>query len=77
MRDRTSDNHRKAAVAKLGRAIKPGHDIDHLNENKQDNSPANLHETPHSAHSKKSARHRSLAQLQKSLGMVRNGIKSY
>lgn len=54
MRDRKSDSHRPAAQAKLGRPIKPGHDIDHLNENKADNSPANLVEVPHGAHSKTS-----------------------
>jgi HNH endonuclease len=77
MRDRKSDAHRKAAQHKLGRAIKPGHDIDHLNENKDDNSPGNLHEKPHGAHTAKSNKSRSLAKLQKSLAMVRKGERSY
>jgi hypothetical protein len=77
VRDRKSDAHRSIAAAKLGRPIKPGHDVDHLNENKQDNSPANLAETPHAEHSKKSAAHRGLAKLQKALSMVRRGEKHY
>ena len=42
MRDRKSDSHRKAAERHLGRPIKPGHDIDHRNEDKTDDSKANL-----------------------------------
>jgi hypothetical protein len=78
-RDRKSDSHRKVAEAKLGRKIRPGHDVDHLNENKDDNSPANLVEVPHGAHSKltQSPGRKSLRQLQKALAMVRKGEKSY
>ena len=77
MRDRPSNTHRRAAEQKLGRPIKPGHDIDHLNENKDDNSPANLVERSHGEHTAKSNRSRTLAQLQKALAMVRKGQKSY
>lgn len=77
MRDRKTDQHRQVAARSLGRPIKPGHDIDHLNENKDDNSPANLKEMPHGAHSAKSARNRTTAQIQRSLAMVRKGVKSY
>ncbi len=77
MRDRKSDSHRKAAERHLGRPIKPGHDIDHLNENKDDQSKGNLVEMPHGAHTAKSNKNRSLAKLQKSLAMVRQGKKSY
>lgn len=78
-RDRKSDKHRAIAAQKLGRPIKPGHDIDHLNENKDDNSPANLHEKSHSEHSKttQSPGRKSLRALQRSLAMVRKGEKSY
>jgi hypothetical protein len=77
MRDRKSDSHRKAAVAHLGRPIKPGHDIDHRNEDKTDNSPSNLAEVPHGVHTAKSNKNRGLAKLQRSLAMVRQGRKSY
>ena len=79
MRDRKNDDHRKVASAKLGRPLKPGHDVDHLNENKDDNSPGNLQEVPHSEHSKRtgSRGRRSLRALQRSLGMVKRGEKSY
>lgn len=79
MRDRKSDAHRQVAARKLGRPIKPGHDIDHLNSDKGDNSPANLGELSHSAHSRLSQTpgRKSLAALQKSLTMVRDRRKSY
>ncbi len=77
MRDRPSDKHRTVAEQKLGRPIKPGHDVDHLDENKDNNAPANLHETPHAAHTAKSNRSRTTAKLQKALAMVHKGIKSY
>ncbi len=77
MRDRKSDSHRKAAERHLGRPIKPGHDVDHRNEDKADNSKANLVEMPHSAHTAKSNANRGLAKLQRALAMVRTGKKSY
>jgi hypothetical protein len=79
MRDRKSDSHRKAAEAKLGRKVKPGHDIDHLDENKDNNSPSNLAEKPHGAHSAdtNSKGRKSLRALQSALQMTRKGIKSY
>ena len=79
MRDRKSDRHRIVASQALGRPIKKGHDIDHLNENKADNSPANLKETPHGQHAAttQTKGRKSLRALQKSLAMVRNKEKSY
>ena len=78
-RDRLSEAYRRVAERKLGRPIKPGHDIDHLNENKDDNSPANLHEKPHGEHSAttQSKGRKSLRALQNALSMVRKGEKSY
>ena len=78
-RDRKYDTHRSVAAQKFGRPIKPGHDIDHLDENKDNNSPANLVEVPHSAHSEttQSKGRKSLRALKRSLGMVRKGEKSY
>ena len=78
-RDRKGDEHRKVAAQKLGRPIKPGHDIDHLDENKDNNSPANLVEKPHGEHSAttQSKGRKSLRALQNALAMVRKGEKSY
>ena len=78
-RDRKSDTHRAVAAQKLGRPIKPGHDIDHLNENKDDNSPANLVEKPHGVHSAttQSKGRKSLRALQRALQMIRKGEKYY
>ena len=77
MRDRKSDSHRSIASTHLGRPIKPGHDVDHRNENKDDNSAGNLVEMPHGEHTAKSNRNRGLAKLQRSLAMVRKREKSY
>jgi hypothetical protein len=77
MRDRKTDQHRTTAAKHLGRPIKPGHDIDHRNEDKSDNSKGNLVELPHGAHTAKSNKNRGLAKLQRSLAMVRQGKKSY
>lgn len=79
MRDRRSDTHRRVATKTLGRPVRPGHDVDHLNENKDDNSPANLREMPHGAHSRatQSPGRKSLRRLQKSLGMIRRKEKMY
>lgn len=79
-RDRKSDSHRTAAARHLGRPIKPGHDIDHLNENKADNRPENLKETPHGSHSSttQSKGRKSLRALQAALDILRGtGKKSY
>ena len=79
MRDRKTDQHRKVAQRTLGRPIKPDHDIDHLNENKADNSPANLVEKPHGAHSRdtQSKGRKSLRALQKSLTMPQRRERQY
>lgn len=79
MRDRKTDAHRTAAAATLGRPLKPGHDVDHLNENKDDNSPANLRETLHSVHSKltQSPGRKSLRKLQTALAIQQRGKKLY
>ena len=79
MRDRKTDGHRAAASRALERPIKPGHDVDHLNENKDDNAPANLHEIPHGEHSRltQSPGRRSLRKLQIALAMPRQRKKLY
>lgn len=76
---RSGDKHRKAAERKLGRPIKPGHDIDHRNEDHSDNTPANLQELPHGEHSSLtgSKGRRSLRALQHSLTMSKRREKLY
>lgn len=80
MRDRKDDTtHRKVAEAQIGRKLRKGEDVDHLNENKSDNRPGNLHVKPHGAHSAttQSKGRKSLRALQSSLAMVRERKKSY
>lgn len=79
MAPRSPEKHRAAFAQKMGRAPKPGHDIDHLNEDHADNAPGNLQEVPHGAHSSRTgtAGRRSLRALTRSLQMVRKGIKQY
>ena len=77
MRDRKSDAHRPTLASKLGRSIKPGHDADHLDGDKDNNDPANLQELEHGAHARKSNSQRGLNQLRKSLRMVQKKEKLY
>ena len=79
MRDRKTDGYRAVAARTLGRPIKPGHDIDHRNSNKEDNSPANLQELPHGVHSSKTGKkeNRTLAKLQRALAIGRSERKLY
>ena len=79
MRDRPNDQHRQTAQRSLRRPIRPGFDIDHRNENKLDNSPANLEEVSHAEHSQRtqSSGRRSLRRLQRSLTMPQRREKLY
>lgn len=73
MRDRKSDAHRRIASTRLGRPLRKDEDVDHLNEDKSDNSPANLRVRTHSEHSKVtgSKGRRSLRNLQRALDIVK------
>ena len=79
MSGRKSEQHRRVAEAKLGRKLRPGEDVDHLNEDHSDNSPGNLHVKTHGQHSSttQSKGRRSLRALRRSLDMVKKGEKSY
>lgn len=79
MRDRKSDAHRTNLAASLGHSIKEGHDVDHLDGDKDNNAPTNLQELSHSAHSSKTGgkAQRHLETLRKSLRMVQKKEKLY
>ena len=78
MRDRKDDQtHRRVAAAKLGRKLAPHEVVDHINENKADNSPANLAVESRSAHTRHHAGARSLSKLRASLRMVNERKRLY
>ena len=44
----TRSVHKRVLEKKLGRPIRKGYDVDHINRNKNDNRPRNLRELPFS-----------------------------
>jgi hypothetical protein len=80
MRDRKNDNaHRDTAAIKLGRKLTSSDIVDHANEDKSDNNPANLSVTTRSGHGARHGADRKsgLSALRKSLRMVKEGKRSY
>lgn len=78
MRDRTDDHtHRQVAATKLGRPLKPSEVVDHLDEDKANNAPANLQVVPRGAHTAKHNRQRRLSKLRGALRMVKEKRKVY
>ena len=78
MRDRKDDHtHRRIAAARLGRTLASHEVVDHLNEDKHDNSPANLTVESRAAHTKHHAGARSLSKLRASLRMAKEGKRLY
>lgn len=77
MRDRKSDQHRTATARRLGRALNPDEVVHHANENKADNSPANLSVEGRSAHTAKHNRARGVSRLRRALTMHLRGEKVY
>ena len=78
MRDRKDDQaHRRIAATKLGRKLAPHEVVDHINEDKRDNSPANLAVESRAAHTRHHAGARSLSRLRASLRMVKEGKRLY
>ena len=78
MRDRKSDtSHRLATERKLGRKLGANEVVDHLNEDKSDNAPANLDPKPRGAHTAQHNRSRGLSKLRASLRMHKEGKKIY
>ena len=78
MRDRPSDTaHRRTAERKLGRKLHKDEVVDHLNEDKADQSYANLDVKSRSAHTRRHNTARGLSKVRASLRMVKEGKKLY
>jgi hypothetical protein len=78
VRDRKSDTaHRRAAEAKLGRKLQSGEVVDHANEDKTDQSPANLSPMGRGEHTAHHNRTRPLGKLRRALRMPKEGKKLY
>ena len=78
MRDRPNDRlHRRIAEAKIGRKLKPTEVVDHLNEDKTDQSPANLAVKRRGPHTAQHNQTRGLSKLRSSLRMVHEKRKAY
>ena len=77
MRDRPNDDHRRVLESKLGRKLRPNEIADHVNEQKDDNSPANLRPVDRGVHTAHHNRRRSTGALVNALNMFRKGEKSY
>lgn len=78
MRDRRNDTaHRRVAAAKLGRPLAPTEVAHHENEDKEDQSPANIAVESRSAHTTRHNQTRGLSKLRAALRMPKEGKKLY
>ncbi len=78
MRDRRDDQtHRTVAAAKLGRPLKPNEVVDHANEDKTDQSPANVNAMDRGKHTAMHNRARGVSKVRKALSMPKRGEKLY
>ena len=78
MRDRHSDTvHRRAAAHALGRPLTPDELVHHVNEDKADQTPANLDVKSRSVHTTEHNRARPLSKLRAALRMVREKKRLY
>lgn len=78
MRDRKNDSvHRRVAEAKIGRKLKPNEVAHHANEDKTDNSPANVDAQDRGKHTAAHNAGRSLSKLRSALRMTKEGRKLY
>lgn len=72
MRDRpSSSNHRAVAEAKLGRKLLPNEVVDHADEDKSNNAPANLNPEDRGKHTARHNANRGLSKLRHSLRLTR------
>lgn len=78
MRDRPNDTtHRRVLEAKLGRPLKPTEVADHADEDKSNNTPANLSAKDRGAHTTQHNRARGLSKLRAALRMPQERKKAY
>lgn len=77
MRDRKSDRYRDVQERKMGRKLQPHEVVDHINEDKTDDSPANLRTMDRGKHTSQHNKGRKVSKLRASLRMVKEGKKIY
>lgn len=78
MRDRKSDAHRAAGERKAGRKLGPNEIVHHVDEDKSNNSPANIEAgVPRGKHTAEHNRGRGVSRLRKALRDVKEGRKLY
>lgn len=77
MRDRHSDAHRPLMAAELGRPLRADEVVDHVNEDKTDNSKGNKRVMSRSAHTTMHNKTRGLSVLRSALRMVREKRKLF
>lgn len=78
MRDRPNDTtHRTVAATALGRALRRGEVVDHADEDKANNAPANLRVQARGAHTTMHNKARATSKLRAALRMVKERKKSY
>lgn len=77
MRDRKSDAHRTIASRAAGRKLTPSEVVDHVDEDKANNTPANLRVMGRGAHTTHHNRTRHVSRLRKALAMVKKGERLY
>lgn len=77
MRDRKSDRYRDVQERKMGRKLQAHEVVDHVNEDKTDDSPANLRVKSRGQHTADHNKGRHVSRLRASLRMVKEGKKVY
>jgi hypothetical protein len=76
-RDRKSDAHRTIAQRVAGRKLKANEVVDHIDEDKSNNTPGNLRVVDRGAHTAQHNRARGVSKLRAALRMVKEGKKVY
>ena len=77
MRDRPNDQHRTRVEHRLGRTLGTNEVVHHADEDKSNNSDANLQVEPRGKHTTTHNRQRGLSKLRAALRMVKEGKKIY
>jgi hypothetical protein len=77
MRDRKSDHHRSLTEVELGRKLKTSEVVDHVNEDKADNSKTNRRVMERGEHTRMHNKARGTSKLRAALRMVKEGKRLY